>query len=219
MTRMMQDTELSRCLHFPALNLVPLSQLGGHIPDKMLSLGAAPDATAHLSNQLPIHDEVCTAELVNKKRPSDAILNPSLAHIGGWGRVKCLDRGAEFPRTTKRKFVALSSFSQRLPTIGSKHRRTKHDRPTCYPVGCTTQLLGFNKDMYRHVRAAHSTYASKSENGIPLERGAYPFPACENVFTRQDSLKRHIDEQHNNEKRCTGDGRKGGLIHCAIRRK
>lgn len=95
--------------------------------------------------------------------------------------------------------MSAPSFRTSVPslTLPSKHIHQAH-RPH---IPCAARDAEFcdlmyptNKDMWRHVRAAHRLFAAHKANGIPEEGGTCP--VCGKFINRDDNLTRHIAKQH-----------------------
>ncbi|KAK2776599.1 hypothetical protein CKAH01_12372 [Colletotrichum kahawae] len=106
------------------------------------------------------------------------------------GPVFCTSCGLRFPRNTEL----------------NKHNKRLHDKPRipCPVPGCHSQFFSDNKKMYRHVRSAHTVYATNPKNNIPSDGGRCPFNGCEKRCTRRDNLMRHIREKHQHMSRGKG---------------
>ncbi|KAK1995942.1 hypothetical protein LX36DRAFT_135525 [Colletotrichum falcatum] len=95
------------------------------------------------------------------------------------------------------------------PTELNKHVKKDHLPPSiaCRAGGAAAApgappcglMFYANKEMYRHVRSAHPSFAADPGNGIPPEGGFCP--VCGEWAGRDDNLKRHIDEQHKDMQR------------------
>ena len=88
-----------------------------------------------------------------------------------------------------------------LIVVNSKHIREKHDPPLPCPVGCGSTKFPNSKMLHRHIRVEHPSFAADPKNGIPEDGGVCPYPECNREFTRQDNLKRHIEEQHTGQRK------------------
>lgn len=74
----------------------------------------------------------------------------------------------------------------------SKHSKT-HDKPVrCLAdPNCKTKTAE-NRDMDRHYRTAHKSYAKR--NNIPSEEDVCD--ECGKMFTRGDNMKKHMRKMH-----------------------
>ena len=75
----------------------------------------------------------------------------------------------------------------------------KHEFRVSCAVGLCQRMFRDPKEMHRHVRLEHRSYAADPTNNIRTDGGACPHEGCKKKFTRNDNIKRHRRRQHGYE--------------------
>lgn len=70
-----------------------------------------------------------------------------------------------------------------------------HVRPVQCPHDACNERFAQKKDMQRHVRSHHKTWAAKNPKTANVTVDEWKCERCEYATNRQDNLKRHVDEE------------------------